>query len=130
MPFFIDTNIPIAYTIIHDKMHENTTDFINNNDEDQIWSTLVKNEYDDKLSDIIDDVANFLEISEDLLNINQNDFVNYYDFEKYILKRTKGCKLDKTKKQKILEHFWRKYNFFEGISGIVSSKFSVFINHF
>lgn len=131
MSFFVDTNMPIAYTVIHDKFHENAASFINSHEEDSIfWSTLVKNEYGDKLEDIIDDMTNFLESCEDLLNINQKDFMNYYDFEKYILKRTKDCRLDYTKKQKILEHFWKKYDFFEGISRIISSKFSVFINHF
>lgn len=131
MPFFTDTNIPIAYTVIHDKWHENATAFIKNHEEDTIfWSSLVKEEYNEKLEDIIDNVTSFLETSEDILNINQNDFINYYEFEKYLLERTKECSLDKIKKQKILEHFWMKYGFSEGISEIISSKFSVFINHF
>lgn len=131
MQFFTDTNIPIAYTVIHDKWHKNAIKFIKNHEKDNIfWSNLVKKEYDEKLGDIIDEVTNFLETSEDLLNINNKDFINYYDFEKYLFKRTRECNLDKTKKQKILEHFWRKYDFSEGISGIISSKFSVFINYF
>ena len=131
MQFFTDTNIPIAYTVIHDKWHENAIKFFKKHEKDNIfWSNLVKKEYDEKLGDIIDEVTNFLETSEDLLNINNKDFINYYDFEKYLLKRTGECNLDRTKKQKILEHFWEKYGFSEGISGIISSKFSVFINYF
>lgn len=131
MSFFSDTNIPIAYTVIHDKWHINAITFLNNHEEDTIfWSTLVKDEYENKLKDIIGDVAKFLETSEDLLNINQNDFLNLYDFEKYLLQRTKNCNLDNIKKQKILEHFWEKYDFSEGISGVISSRFSVFIDHF
>ena len=106
MLFFSDTNLPIAYTVIHDKWHVNATKFFNNHEKDIIfWSTLVKKEYCETLENIVDDVTNFLEKSEDLLEIHENDFINHYDFEKYIMQKTKDCSLDNNKKQKILEHF-------------------------
>lgn len=43
MNIFLDTNIPIGYTVIHDRLHEDSKTFIDNHETDSIfWSTLVK----------------------------------------------------------------------------------------
>lgn len=57
MNFFTDTNIPIGYTVIHDKWHKPSKKFINNHSNESIfWSNLVQKEYQETLNDIIDDV--------------------------------------------------------------------------
>lgn len=62
MNIFLDTNIPIGYTVIHDRLHEDSKTFIDNHETDSIfWSTLVKKEYRQTLNDIIDEVKIFLE---------------------------------------------------------------------
>lgn len=124
MVFFVDTNIPLGYTVIHDKWHDTSKKFIENNKGSVFWSNLVRDEYSRKLENIIDEIEYFLEASEDILLTNQKDFVNFDEFRKFILKRTRECEIDPHKKQKILEHFWKRYNFNEGISGIVSSRFT------
>ena len=49
MPFFTDTNIPLRYTVIHDKWHEYCERFYLKTDEEIFWSNLVKKEYARKL---------------------------------------------------------------------------------
>lgn len=131
MVFFTDTNIPLGYTVVHDKWHESSKTFINNHENDSIfWSNLVKKEYRETLNDIIDDVNVFLNYCKSSLETNENNFINYFDFEKFILEKTKICSLDTIKKQKILEDFWNKYNFTEGIAELVYLKFINFTNDF
>jgi len=97
MNFFVDTNIPLGYTVIHDKWHEKSKTFIENHANDSIfWSTLVKKEYRKKLNDIIDEVRIFLEYCKTLLKANQRDFINYFEFENFIIKKTKVSTLDYT----------------------------------
>lgn len=129
MTFFVDTNIPLGYTIIHDKFHDPSKNFIEDN-EDIFWSNLVKKEYTEKLDALIDDIEIFLKIAENELKENMKDFPSYYTFEKYVLKRTKRCSLNKTKKQKILTHFWDKYNIIEGISEPLYLNFKNFNKNF
>ena len=52
MTFFVDTNIPLGYTIIHDKFHDPSKNFIEDN-EDIFWSNLVKKEYTEKLDALL-----------------------------------------------------------------------------
>ncbi|MBR3156576.1 MAG: hypothetical protein IKF13_07155 [Methanobrevibacter sp.] len=129
MHYFIDTNVALGYTIIHDKWHPQSDKFITETSEDIFWSNLVK-EYSSKLNNIENSIDFFLQRTKLILKNNQKDFVNYYDFEKLILKETKICNLDKFKKQKILENFWNKYDFDEGISEIISTKFNDFTREF
>ncbi|WP_407411671.1 hypothetical protein [Methanobrevibacter sp.] len=131
MNFFVDTNIPIGYTVIHDRLHEKSKTFIDNHETDSIfWSTLVKKEYHETLNDLIDEVKIFLEYCKSILKANQNDFINYYEFENFILNKTKECTLDYRKKQKILEDFWKNTNFNEGIGEIIYFKFREFLHDF
>ncbi|WP_462315893.1 hypothetical protein [Methanobrevibacter sp.] len=130
MHYFIDTNVALGYTIIHDKWHPQSDKFITETSEDIFWSNLVKKEYSSKLNNIENSIDFFLQRTKLILKNNQKDFVNYYDFEKLILKETKICDLDKFKKQKILENFWNKYDFDEGISEIISTKFNDFTREF
>lgn len=129
MSFFVDTNIPLGYTIIHDKYHDSSNNFITNN-RNIFWSNLVQKEYTEKLDEIIDDIDIFLKLTEKILKKNNKDFSSYYIFENYILKRTKRCNLDKNKKQKILKHFWVKYNIIEGISEHIYLNFKSFNENF
>jgi predicted nucleic acid-binding protein len=126
MPYFIDTNVAIGYTIIHDKWHESSKEFIENTLDYIFWSELVEIEYANKINEIIDLAEIFLEMTDYILINNQKDFINYDDFERFVLKKTKPCKLDEIKKRRILENFWLKYQFNEGISQIVSLKFNNF----
>lgn len=130
MHYFIDTNVALGYTIIHDKWHPQSDKFITETSEDIFWSNLVKKEYSSKLNNIENSIDFFLQRTKLILKNNQKDFVNYYDFEKLILKETKICDLDKFKKQKILENFWNKYDFDESISEIISTKFNDFTREF
>ena len=130
MHYFIDTNVALGYTIIHDKWHPQSDKFITETSEDIFWSNLVKKEYSSKLNNIENSIDFFLQRTKLILKNNQKDFMNYYDFEKLILKETKICDLDKFKKQKILENFWNKYDFDEGISEIISTKFNDFTREF
>lgn len=130
MLFFTDTNIPLGYTIVHDKMHESSKSFIENHKEALFWSNLVKKEYCKKFEHIIDNISIFLETTEDALTCNEKDFVNYYEFEKFVLRRTEKCNLDLYKRQQILEHFWEKYKFNTIVAEILSLKFSIFVKDF
>lgn len=131
MSFFTDTNVPVGYSMIHDKWHENSKKFYKENEkEDIFWSTLVKKEYCNTLKDITKLTESFLKKSNYLLKNNTKDFVNYKEFENYILKRTKSCGLDDTKKIRILEEFWNKHSFIEGISQQVYEKFNSFSDDF
>ena len=129
MSFFVDTNIPLGYTIIHDKYHDSSNNFITNN-RNIFWSNLVQKEYTEKLDEIIDDIDIFLKLTEKILKRNTKDFSSYYIFENYIIKRTKRCNLDKNKKQKILKHFWVKYDIIEGISEHIYLNFKSFNENF
>ena len=131
MNFFTDTNIPIGYTVIHDKWHIPAKKFINNHSNDSIfWSNLVHEEYNKTLNEIIDDVNVFLYYCKSSLETNQKDFINYFDFENYLLKKTNNCQLDSYKKQKIFEEFWNNYHFTEGIAELVYLKFIDFTDAF
>ena len=130
MPFFIDTNIALGYTVIHDQWHETANNFINNTHDNIFWSNLVQEEYTNKLDDLLDEMDLFLKTTEKILKNNDKDFVSYYDFERYVLKRTRKCILDNSKKQRILEHFWIKYNIFEGIAESTYLKFRNYNKNF
>lgn len=130
MPFFADTNLALGYTIIHDKHHKNANDLINKTEDNIFWSNLVKDEYERKLNSIFDDIDIFLKSTEKILKNNEKDFLNQENFENYILNETKRCKLDKIKKQKILEHYWNKYSFIDGIANVIYSKFRNFNKNF
>jgi hypothetical protein len=131
MKFFTDTNIPLGYTVIHDKWHDQSIKFITDHQKDSIfWSNMVKHEYNENLNQIIDNSDDFLNYCKSSLKTNQKDFINYFEFENFLIKRTKSCRLDKIKKQKILEEFWRKYHFDEGIAEEVYSKFSAYSHNF
>lgn len=131
MNYFIDTNISLGYTIIHDKWHDVSKTFINNHEKDSIfWSNLVKNEYAKKFNKIIDDMNIFIIHCKIILKDNQKDFINYYEFENSLIKKTKIDRLDNFKKQKILKEFWNKYKFNEGISEAIYLKFLEFIHEF
>lgn len=130
MSIFIDTNISVAHTIIHDKWHDPAKKIIDNTQDSIFWSTLVKKEYRDTVDNIIDDTEIFLKQTREILENNEKDFINYTKFENYILKRTKDCELDRYKKQKILEHFWEKNNIIEGISRNIYEQFEKFAKNF
>lgn len=97
MNFFADTNIPIGYTVIHDKWHPQSKRFINNNENPIFWSNLVKKEYNDRLDNIWDLIDKYLNSIITILKINDKDFDNYSSFERFILKRTRYCELDDIK---------------------------------
>ena len=130
MSFFIDTNIALGYSIIHDKIHETANKLIDEFNEDIYWSNLVQDEYTKKFDYILDEIEMFLKTAEKILENNEKDFINYYSFEKYVLNRTKSCNLDIIKKQKILNHYWKKYQFFEGISNSIYLNFKNFNKNF
>ena len=111
MNYFTDTNIPLGYAVIHDKWHKKSTEFILDDENTIFWSTLVRKEYSNKLSDIIFDVESFLKRTNLILKNNERSFVNFYEFEKFILSRTKHLCLDEFKKRKILENFWNDNDF-------------------
>lgn len=87
-------------------------------------------EYRQTLNDIIDEVKIFLEYCKSILKRNSKDFINHFEFENFIIKKTKECTLDNTKKQKILENFWKNTNLNEGIAEIIYFKFNEFIHDF
>ena len=130
MPFFIDTNIALGYSIIHDRIHNLSNKLMHESKEDIFWSNLVQKEYTEKFDDILDEIEMFLKSAEKILENNEKDFINYYSFEKYVLNRTKGCDLDTIKKQKILHYYWDKYQFVEGISNSVYLNFINFNKNF
>ena len=84
MNIFLDTNIPIGYTVIHDRLHEDSKTFIDNHETDSIfWSTLVKKEYRQTLNDIIDEVKIFLEYCKSIFNVvnlifSKNSYFSFY----------------------------------------------------
>ena len=126
MNYFVDTNMPIGYAIPYDKWHEQSVDFFNNTNDPIYWSNLVKLEYTETINGIIDDIEIFLTETKMILKDNDRDFSNYFCFENFILKRTKHCNLDRVKKTKILEYFWIKNNFVEGISSKIHFEFQNF----
>lgn len=70
--------------------HNSSKTFFNTHENDSIfWSNIVKDEYHNTLNDIIDDVNIFLNYCKSALKTNQSDFVNYFEFEKFILKKNK-----------------------------------------
>ena len=110
MNYFIDTNIPLGYAIIHDKWHNVSKTFLDNHQKDSIfWSNLVKNEYTEKFNEILDDINTFIANCKTLLKENQKDFINYFDFEDFLIRKTKMNSLDNFKKQMILKQFWTAY---------------------
>lgn len=111
MNYFTDTNIPLGYTVIHDRWHEKSTEIILNNENKIFWSNLVREEYSKKLSEITYDVERFLKRTTLILKNNERTFVNLDEFEQFVLKKTKHVTLDEFKKRKILENFWNNYNF-------------------
>ena len=129
MPYFIDTNIAIGYTVVHDTWHDSSKRVIDNEDY-VFWSNLVKNEYDDKLNDIKESVDFFLKRAKLTLKNNEKDFINFYEFENFIIKKTKMCILDESKKQKILEQFWNRHNFCNAISEDLFLRFKEFQENF
>lgn len=123
MKFFCDTNIPIGYTIIHDKWHPKSSEFIENNKYPIFWSNFVKQEYYNKIDDIIDLITEFLEYIIPLLENNDKDFINYDDFERFILQKTKFTNLDEYKKRNLLKKFWNKNEYCIGISTMILLNF-------
>lgn len=127
MNYFIDTNIPLGYAISHDKWHNVSKTFLDNHQKDSIfWSNLVKNEYTKKFNEILDDINTFIANCKTLLKENQKDFINYFDFEDFLIRKTKMNSLDNFKKQMILKQFWTAYKFSEGISEVIYLKFIEF----
>jgi hypothetical protein len=127
--FFVDTNFAVGYTVIHDKWHEKAKNFVEKNDE-IYWSNLVQKEYEYKLGDIENTTEFFLKRVKLILKNTSKDFINYEDFETYILKKTKACTLDRHKKQMILEKFWNRYDFNYEITEVIYSKFENFADEF
>lgn len=110
MNIFLDTNIPIGYTVIHDRLHEDSKTFIDNHETDSIfWSTLVKKEYRQTLNDIIDEVKIFLEYCKSILKRNSKDFINHFEFENFILKKNKRMYIRQYEKTKNFRKFLEKY---------------------
>lgn len=108
--YFVDTNIPISYTVIHDKWHEPVNEFLCETEEDIFWSNIVSNEYSDKLGDIIFEVESFINETKHILKNNYKEFINYKEFENFIIWKTRECTLDDFKKIKILEEFWNHFD--------------------
>lgn len=73
------------------------------------WSNLVKREYELKFSEISDEIGYFLDVVENILENNENDFDYYLEFENLIINQTRNVPLDSIKKHKILEHFWNDH---------------------
>lgn len=110
MSYFADTNLAFGYTVIHDKWHENSKEFIEDNNL-IFWSTLVQKEYTEKLDDVLDDIEYFLESIELILEDNEVDFVSFQNFERFILKKLSNVNLDGFKQHRILENFWNDNDF-------------------
>lgn len=115
MNYFLDTNMPIGYTVVHDKFHETAKKFINEHENSLFWSNLVKKEYNETFTDISDEIGHFLDSVENILEKNEKDFDYYLKFEKFIITNTKHVKLDSYKKHKIIEDFWN-INYFNSCS--------------
>lgn len=85
MSYFIDTNLAFRYTVIHDKWHQNSKEFIEDNNL-IFWSTFVQQEYSEKLDNVLDDIEYFLESIGIVLECNELDFVSFQNFEEFVLK--------------------------------------------
>lgn len=83
MNFFIDTNLPIGYTVPYDKWHQASINFIDNTFNPIFWSNLVEKEYDDKIDSIIDNLEVFSNKVLKILKDNERDFSSYFEFENY-----------------------------------------------
>ncbi|MDO5859309.1 hypothetical protein [Methanobrevibacter sp.] len=130
MSFFIDTNMAIGYSVVHDKWHDNAVKFICETEEDIFWSNLVQKEYCKKLGKIISIVERFLKRANLLLKNNETSFTNYKEFENFILKETKDIPLDKNKKITILENFWWEFDFCYEVPQILFEKFNDYYDGF
>lgn len=130
MNFFLDTNIPYGYTVIHDKWHEKASEFVDNNKNPLFWSNNVEEEYSELFNQTLDEIDVFFKQVGDILRNYNGNFLNYYDFERYVLLKTNSCDLDKYKKIKILEHFWNKTNIIEGKPEIINIKLEKFTTSF
>lgn len=130
MSFFIDTNMAIGYSVVHDKWHDNAVKFICETEEDIFWSNLVQKEYSEKLGEIISIVEIFLKRTNLILKNNETSFTNYKDFENFILKKTKDIPLDKNKKITILENFWQEFDFCYEVPQIFYEKFNDYYDGF
>ena len=106
MHYFIDTNIAISYSLIHDKHHKKSIKFINNKYNDIYWSNIVENEYTNKINKINNDTIDFLQKVEKIIKNENIMFFNNIDFENRIIQKTKNCKLDQIKKRKLLFYIW------------------------
>ena len=126
MNIFTDTNLPIGYAIPYDKWHDCSLKLIQNSSHTIYWSNLVEEEYGKKLDSIIDKLEFFSNEVKEILKNNEKDFSSYSEFEKFLLRRTKECNLDKIKKIKLIEYFWIKNNIIEGISEDICIKFDAF----
>lgn len=133
MKYFIDTNIAIGYSLKCDKWHEYANKFIQDNESQNtiIWSDTVEEEFENKFEEIFEFLKIFMNNMIELIENQEELFINYYSFEKYILKGSKNCKLDLTKKIKIIEFFWEKYNgIFDNISEMKLNIIEFNINYF
>ncbi len=86
MNFFIDSNVAIGYSVVHDRLHDNSVEFICETEED-IFGHLVQDEYLRKLGEIIHLVERFLKRTNLLLKNNETSFTNYEEFENFIMKK-------------------------------------------
>ena len=111
MKYFLDTNMPIWYTIIHDKHHENASRFIEKHSNSVFWSNFVEEEYLNTFNDISKSIRHFLDTIESILENNEKNFDYYLEFENFIINKTKHVPLDEFKKLKILENFWKDNEF-------------------
>lgn len=124
---FIDTNIALGYSLKCDKWHDVSQEFISKN-QDIYWSDCVKKEFNIKFRKIITMIIIFLQRINIILKNNITEFINYSDFEKFILNNTKHCKLDLTKKIKVIEYFWNENNISANDStNFISIKFNNFL---
>ena len=130
MSFFIDTNMAIGYSVVNDKWHNNAVKFFSETEEDIFWSNLVKKEYTEKLGEIIYLIETFLKRVALILKNNKNGFTNYNEFENLIISKTKDISLDKTKKIKILENFWDKFDFHYEVPETIYKKFNQYYTGF
>ena len=111
MDFFIDTNVALGFSIIPDKWHDKSRVFFEENlDKDIYWSNLVKEEYLEKSIYIALLIRDFLQKIQYILENSNKRFINIYEFEDFIMKKTEDCKLDRSKKRNILQHFCDSYN--------------------
>lgn len=107
MDQFIDTNMCIGYAFKCDKWHEPANKFITNNN-NTYYSDQVLEEFENKFEEIYTDIKIFMDSIPNIIS-QKKFYLNYQEFEYTILRNTKNCTLDKTKKIKIIELFWEKY---------------------